>query len=147
MFSTTKPRTVSVFFAGVITDRAENGWWREMSFHLLCLIVLLIQSVYPKDQRKSVYRPSRLKCRLSSVSRLINITFVMKIVYVGSVSQWGRKVPYTRSSLVVLIYQEEKVLETPSRVTSAPFISLLTSIMKMLYHLSNKNHLFQELKP
>ena len=40
-----------------------------------------------------------------------------------------------------------KVLETPSRVTSTPFISLLTSIMKMLSHLSNKNHLFQELKP
>ena len=27
------------------------------------------------------------------------------------------------------------------------FISLLISIMKMLYHLSDKNHLFQELKP
>ena len=105
MFSPTKPRTVSIFFAGVITVGAE------MSFRLLCLVVLLIQSVYPNDQRKNMYRHSRLKCHLSSVSRLINITFVMKIVYVGSVSQWGRKVPYTRSSLVVLIYQEEKCLK------------------------------------
>ena len=82
-----------------------------MSFHVFYLDILLIQSVYPNDQRKNMYRHSRLKCHLSSVSRLINITFVMKIVYVGSVSQWGRKVPYTRSSLVVLIYQEEKCLK------------------------------------
>ena len=31
-----------------------------MSFHLFYLDVLLIQSVYPNDQRKSVYRPSWL---------------------------------------------------------------------------------------
>ena len=54
MFSTTKPQTVSIFFAGVITVGAE------MSFHLFCLVVLLIQSVYPNVQRKSVYRPSWL---------------------------------------------------------------------------------------
>ena len=40
-----------------------------------------------------------------------------------------------------------KLLEAPSRATSTDSISLLTSIMKMLSHLSDKNHLFQELKP
>ena len=32
----------------------------EMSFHVFYLDILLIQSVYPNDQRKSVYRPSWL---------------------------------------------------------------------------------------
>ena len=116
-----------------------------MSFHLFYLVVLLNQSVYPNSQRKSVYRPSRLKCRLSSVSRLINITFVLKTdiqirrcaflsnsnVYInhqkqqtassvnlgqkytskGCVSQWRRKVPCTRSSLVEWISPEEKCLK------------------------------------
>ena len=60
MFSPTKPQTVSIFFAGVI----KVGWRRlaggEMSFHIFCLDILLIQSVYPNDQRKSVHRPSWL---------------------------------------------------------------------------------------
>ena len=90
----------------------QVGWRltsNEMSFHIFCLVVLLIQFMYPNNQRKSVYRPSRLKCRLSSVSRLINITFVLKIVYVGSVSQWGKKgTMYTLISYCLYGYVQKK---------------------------------------
>ena len=56
----TTPRTVSSFFAGVILcGRAVVC--------LLCLDVLLFQSVYPNIQRKSVWRPSRLSVANFSV--------------------------------------------------------------------------------
>ena len=60
MFSPTKPQTVSTFFAGVIIVGGGRLAIGEMSFHLFCLVVLLIQSVYPNDQWKSVCRPSWL---------------------------------------------------------------------------------------
>ena len=59
MFDTTKPRTVSVFFAGVIGVGAEISVRRD-ELSVFCLFVLLNQSVYPNVHRKSVYRPSRL---------------------------------------------------------------------------------------
>ena len=67
MFSPTKPQTVSVFFAGVIRFGGRRWACGEMSFHLFCLVVLLIQSVFPNDQRKSVYRPSWLSVIRDSV--------------------------------------------------------------------------------
>ena len=62
----------------------QLGWrWAcgEMSFHLFCLVVLLILSVYPNDQRKSMYRPSRLKCRLNSLSVYQSFLSIMKMMF------------------------------------------------------------------
>ena len=116
----------------------------EMSFHLLCLVVLMIQSVYPNDQRKSMYRPSWLiVIRFSAYQyNFRNENSICRFS-----QPMGKKGSIHTFISCCIDIPRRKVLETPSRVTSTPFISLLTSIMKMLSHLSNKNHLFQELKP
>ena len=85
---------------------------------------------------------------VSPTSRFVNMTFVMKIVYGSWLHQPKRK----KGTIHTLIYCR---MDISSRKCSrihyswcpTAFISLLISIMKMLYHLSDKNHLFQELKP
>ena len=144
MFSPTKPRTVSVFFAGVITvdggDERAARWAFTFSIWLYywfspCIrmtsekvcTVLLDSSVISFSAYQYNFRNENSICRFSQ--------------------PMGKKGSIHTFISCCIDIPRRKVLETPSRVTSTPFISLLTSIMKMLSHLSNKNHLFQELKP
>lgn len=77
MFSSTKPRTVSIFFAGVIKVGAEISWRRDELSPFLSGCTLDSVSVSECPAKKCV--PSFLThCHLSSVSWFINITFVMK---------------------------------------------------------------------
>ena len=75
--STRRSLTQFQSFLLVLLELERRWACGEMSLHLFYLDVLLNQSVYPNDQRKSVYRPSWLiVIRFSA----FNITFVMKMV-------------------------------------------------------------------
>ena len=85
---------------------------------------------------------------VSPTSRFVNMTFVMKIVYGG----WLHQPMGKKGTIHTLIYCRMDISSRKySRIhyswCPTAFISLLISIMKMLYHLSDKSHLFQELKP
>ena len=142
MFISTKPQTVSVFFAGVIRVGGENehaprwdftfsiwvySWFSQciqMTIEKVCT-VLLDSSVISFSAYQYNFRNENSICRFSQ--------------------PMGKKGSIHTFISCCIDIPRRKVLETPSRVTSTPFISLLTSIMKMLSHLSDKNHLFQEL--
>ena len=146
MFSSTKPRTVSIFFAGVITVGAEMSVRRDELSPFLsgCTIDSVRVSEWPAKK----YVPSFT----TQVSSVISFSaYQYNFRNENSICRFsqpmGKKGSIHTFISCCIDIPRRKVLETPSRVTSTPFISLLTSIMKMLSHLSNKNHLFQELKP
>ena len=79
-------------------------------------------------------------------SRLINMSFVMKIIYRFR-QPMGKEKFHTRVYLLLYGYVQKKCTWNPFLRSHENLHSLLTSIMKMLSHLSVKTHLFQELNP
>ena len=135
------------YFLLVLLQLGRRWACGEMSFYVFWLVILLIQSVYPNDQRKNAL-PS-FTTQMSSVISFSAYQYNFRNE--NSICRFsqpmGKKGSIHTFISCCIDIPRRKVLETPSRVTSTSFISLLTSIMKMLSHLSNKNHLFQELKP
>ena len=106
-----------------------------MNFQIFCLDVLLTQSVYPNVQRKSMYRHSCLSViRLSAYQ--YNFRNENSICWFSQPMR-EKSVIHTFISCCIDM-PRRKVLEVPSRVTSTDFISLLTSVIKMRSHLSDK---------
>ena len=118
MFSPTKPRTVSIFFAGVTVEGGRLACG-EMSFHLLCLVVLLILSVYPNDQRKNA-----LPSFTTQVSSVISFSaYQYNFRNENSICRFSQPIG-KKGSMHTFIsccmdMSRRKVLEAPSRVTSA----------------------------
>ena len=176
----TTPRTVSNFFAGVITGGVAINEQRDELSHFLSGCTLDSDCVSECPAKKCVACLHEL---VSPTSRFVNMSFVMKTdiqikrcailsksnvfipqqqTHTSSVSlgqNCTAKIVYRlhqpkrkKGTIHILIYCRMYISSRKySRIhyswCPTAFISLLISIMKMLYHLSDKNHLFQELKP